>query len=172
MNQGQAVGVMIAIALLALGLMWIGWRGRQRRSEPLVGLLPQANRAQLTNPLTGEIDGEYVSSTTAGDWLERVATADLGYRSRGFVQVFEQGVLFTRSGAKDVFIPADAISEVQTSPGMAGKFVGKQGLVVITWTVAAKFEDGTDLDTGFRSARSADQTVLLEAVSKLVNSQR
>lgn len=172
MNQGQAVGVMIAVALLALGLMWIGWRGRQRRSEPLVGLLPQANPALLTGALTGEIAGEYVSSTTAGDWLERVATADLGYRSRAVVQVFEQGVLFTRTGAKDVFIPADAIGGVQTSPGMVGKFVGKEGLVVITWTVAAKFGDGTDLDTGFRTAQSSDQKALLDAVTKIVNSQR
>lgn len=172
LNHGQAVGVMIAIALVIFGLMWIGWRGRQRRSEPLVGLLPKAEPDDLTVAITEEFDGEYVSSTTHGDWLDRVSTAGLGDRSKAFVQVFERGILFTRSGASDVFIPAASIVGVETSPGMAGKFVGREGLVVITWTVAAKFGDGTDLDTGFRTAHKADQPVLLEAINKLITAQR
>lgn len=172
LNYGQAVSVMIAIALVLLGLMWIGWRGRQRRSEPLIGLLPTIELADLTGPLTLEIAGEYISSTTSGDWLDRVATADLGVRSKGYVQVFQQGIVFTRSGAPRVFVPAASIVRVETSPGMVGKFVGGDGLVVVTWTVAAKFEDGTDLDTGYRTAQRKDQPILIDAINKLISSQR
>lgn len=171
-TSAQSVSVMILIALVAFGLMWIGWRGKQRRSEPLVGLLPHIDPEDLTNPLTDEIAGQYISSTTSGDWLDRVATADLGIKSRGYVQVFEQGVYFTRSGSAPVFIPAPSIVRVETSPGMVGKFVGGDGLVVVTWTVAAKFEDGTDLDTGFRTEVRADQPTLINAITQLILSQR
>ncbi len=171
MSQSQAVSVMIAIALVALGLMWIGWRGRQRRTEPLVGLLPSIDPGQLGAPLSSQIAGQYISSTTHGDWLDRVSGAGLGNRANGYVTAYPQGVVITRVGESDVFIPAESLVAVGTATGMAGKFMGRDDLVVITWTVAAKFGEATDLDSGFLPSHRADRTAIIDAVQNLINSQ-
>jgi len=164
-----AVGIWIVIALALLAVMWFGWRGRSRRSRALVpGLPARPDDAALGEARTQPVDAVYVSSTTAGDWLDRVASHDLGFRSNATVQVFGGGVVVEREGAKDVFVPAAAVVEARTAPGMAGKFVGKDGLVVVTWRLAAPGADGTvTLDTGLRTRHAADRPLLVDAVNAL-----
>lgn len=157
-----AVAIMLTVGAAILALMWFGWRGRTRRSASLVGVLPSAPGA-LGAERTGPIPATYVSSTTTGDWLGRVAAADLGFRSAAVVQVFDAGVRIERGGAADVFVPADAVRGASLSPGMAGKYVGKDGLVVISWSTPAPDGSTTLLDTGLRTAR-ADRSVLVAAV--------
>ncbi|PJI85608.1 hypothetical protein [Luteimicrobium subarcticum] len=158
-----AVGIWIVIGIALFVIMWRGWRHRERRGAALVPDLPPVPATgDLGTTRTGEIAGVYVSSTTAGDWLDRVAAHDLGYRSRAVAQVFDTGVLITREGAHDVFVPADRLVDVTTSPGMAGKFVGKDGLVVVTWEAP-----GATLDTGLRTQHPGDRAVLVDAVRAL-----
>ena len=59
-------------------------------------------------------------------------------------------MLFDRSGAGPVFIPAASLTGVRQESGMAGKFVEKDGLLVLSWTLGSR-----ELDTGFRT-RHAD----------------
>ena len=156
-----ALAVLFLLALLA---MRTGWRGRAARSSTLLAELPQApDAAGLGDARCGPIEATYVVTTTAGDWLERVVAHDLGVRSAAVVTVYDAGVVIARTGAADVFVPAADLREVGRAPGMAGKVVGRDGLVVLGWTVG-----DLGLDTGLRTRRAADREVLTEAVHSLL----
>lgn len=83
--------------------------------------------------------------------------------------VHRSGVLIARQGAPDLFVPASALEAVSLAPGMAGKFVGQDGLVVLTWTVpAAGDAPETRLDTGLRTPIAPDRATLLNAARELL----
>ena len=168
MPPAVSVAILAVVCVLALVAMRAGWRHRARRSAVAVPELPAspADDAALGTPRTASLAATYVSSTTAGDWLDRVVAHDLGVRSRAVVRVFDAGVRIERTGARDLFVPAAALRGVRTAAGMAGKFVGRDGLVVITWQVPGT--GVTALDTGLRLRRGADRTPLIEAVGALV----
>jgi hypothetical protein len=164
-----AVALLAAIGVALLLIMWRGWRTIQVRSASKIGSLaavpaPEQRGGERTPP----IEGTYVSTTTAGDWLDRVAARELGNRAQAVVQVFDAGVLIARSGAADVFVPANALASAARSPGMTGKYVGGEGLVVVQWTTPSRAGEVTALDTGIRTLHKADRAVLADAVNNLV----
>lgn len=157
----------VVLALLVLVLFWgmrAGWRARTRRSSALVTDLP-VPPAELGSPILGPVDATYVSTTRAGDWLDRVTAHGLGVRSPARVSVFDTGVRIDRQGALDLFVPADALRSAATAPAMAGKVVGGEGLVVLTWQ--ADPADDRGLDTGLRPKHAADRTRLIDALTTL-----
>lgn len=174
----EAVGIAVLVLVLAAVLlaMRAGWRGRARRSATLVPVLPDAPE-QLGPALTEPIEATYVSTTVAGDWLDRVVAHDLGVRSSATVTVHRGGVVVARTGARDLVVPAAALRGASLEPGIAGKVVGGQGLVVLRWeAVAARGAllrgdppaRATALDTGLRPRRAADRVRLVETVTALV----
>lgn len=162
----------VSITLLALLLvaamlgMRAGWRARTRRTGELVHDLPVAS-PDLGAARTEPLESVYVSSTRAGDWLDRVTAHDLGERSAAAVQVWDAGVVVAREGTTDVFVPAGSLRGAATAPGMAGKFVGRDGLVVLTWQPDPTDERG--LDTGIHLRHPADRQVLVAAVRALID---
>jgi hypothetical protein len=113
------------------------------------------------------VEGVYVATTSAGDWMDRIAVHELGVRATADLAVSEAGLIFHRQGAADVFIPADHLTGVRTDRGIAGKVTAeKSGLVVVTWT-----HDGRELDTGFRPRRKADTAALTASISTLIGAQ-
>ncbi|MBD8058777.1 hypothetical protein IC607_07335 [Cellulomonas sp. JH27-2] len=165
-REGVAVVVLLAIVALVYVGMRAGWKRRARTTGALVPTLPTAP-ADPGAVRLGPVDATYVSTTTAGDWLDRVVAHDLGVRSQASVTVHDAGVSIARTGAADVFVPAGSLTDTSTAPGMAGKFVGKDGLVVLTW--APTTTPGAPLlDTGLRPHHSADGTALVAAVSALI----
>jgi hypothetical protein len=163
MPTWASVLVLVAIvALIGYG-MWHGWRRRARVTGEGVPALP-AVPDDLGAVRIGPLEATYVSSTTHGDWLDRVTAHHLGSRSAAEVEVHEKGVLLRRHGAIDVFVPAAALRSVGAAPGMAGKFVGGEGLVVLTWAPAA----GRALDTGLLVRHRAERPLLIEAVQSLI----
>jgi hypothetical protein len=150
--------VLIGAALI---LIWLGWRNRLRRQAD-VDPLPEVP-TELGSPLAAA-DGQYVASTTAGDWLDRIAVHNLGIRTNAELRVHPEGVLFERSGAGPVFIPASRLTGVRQESGMAGKFVEKDGLLVVSWMLGAH-----ELDTGFRTRHADDKTTLLNALQDLIS---
>jgi hypothetical protein len=161
------ITILAALGLTALWGMRAGWVHRGARTAEAVPALPAVpadGDPALGAPTTAPIEAVYVSSTVAGDWLERVVARDLGVRSGAVVQVFGGGVRIDRDGAEDLFVPAGALVGVGTAAGMAGKYVGGDGLVVLTWQVPG----GARLDTGLRTRRSQDRAVLLAAAGALV----
>lgn len=157
--------VLLGAALL-LG-MAKGWRRLQRGPSPVPA--PPAVPAEdaLGAARTAELAATYVSSTRAGDWLDRVGAHGLGVRSAATVQVRDAGVVVRRRGAPDVFVPRAALRAVGTSGGMAGKVVGGDGLVVLTWAPDPALDD-RGLDTGLRLRHAHEAETLRTATLELI----
>ena len=153
-----------AVALLALWGMWRGWQARERRTAALVPTVPAVPDG-VTTP-EDAVEATYVSSTRAGDWLERVVAHGLGLRTAALVSVHPSGVLVARTKAPDVWVPAGALRAVGTSSGQAGKFVGRDELVVLTWVPDAS--TGVPLDTALLVRHDAERPALLAAAGALV----
>ncbi len=158
--------VLLAILLLSWWGMRVGWEHRRRRTEALAPALPVV--PDDPGPVTaGPFEAVYVSSTRAGDWLDRVVANGLGVRSPARVSVHPTGVLVGRSGAPDLFVPASSLRGVTTSPGIAGKVVGGSGIVVLTWSPAGT-DDDRGLDSGLQPRHPADREALVAAVAALI----
>ena len=153
--------IMLALGAGIFALLAVGWRNRLRRQSD-VDPLP-AVPAELGAPLA-EAEGQYIASTTAGDWLDRIAVHQLGIRTNAGLSVHPEGVLFDRAGAGPVFIPAGRLTGVRQERGMAGKFVEKDGLLVLSWMLGTR-----ELDSGFRTRRPEDKTTLLAALQELIS---
>lgn len=150
----SAVLIVVVFSLLALG-----WRGRRRRQQdtaPLPGL-----PIDLSEPLCS-VEGQYVVTTTAGDWLDRIVVHGLGMKSNAVLTVHSEGIYCHRTGSPDVFVPLNRLDGVRLERGMAGKFVEKDGLVVFTWRLGTQA-----VDTGFRPRRAADRDLLTDAIGTL-----
>ncbi|WP_380168473.1 hypothetical protein [Jannaschia sp. R86511] len=162
MSQWVAGLVVLLVVPVLFALMWWGWRGRARRQGDVAApaLVPPAERgAALLEP----VDGTYVSSVRAGDWLDRVVVHGLGVRSGATLQAWPAGLWFERDGAPDVFVPAADVRAVRVETGIAGKYTVGDGLLVVRWSCG-----GTELDTGFRPRRWADAAVLAATLQPLV----
>ena len=108
MRQGLAVLVLALLVALALWGMRAGWVHRRARTDSLVPeqtLVPQDAGAVRFGP----VEAVYVSTTRAGDWLDRVNAQGLGSRSPAQVEVLDAGVRITRTGAPDLFVPRTAL---------------------------------------------------------------
>ena len=150
---------LLAIALVAavFALMRWGWRARIRRQAWLPPL--PAPPADLLERVTARAEGMYVVTTYSAQPLERIAGHGLGVRTNAEAIVAPDGVFLNRQGAPDVFIPREDLRAVSTASGMVGKFVERDGLVVLTWDLG-----DTRVDTGFR-ARTGEGSRQLEDVA-------
>lgn len=168
MTPVQSAVLLFFVGLGLLGLMWFGWRKRARRTQELVSPLPAVPADGLGEQLFETLGGIYVSSTVHGDWLERIAAQDLGFRSAANLGVYSGGVLIERSGAKDIFIPTDHLIGASEAPGIAGKVMGPSALVLIQWRIASQEDGETQLDSGFKPDHRSQQSALIAAINALV----
>lgn len=154
--------VWVAVLVLALALayygMWHGWRGRARRQGDLPAPLPLGDVAGVDR-----VDGTYVSTTTGGHWMDRIAAHELGTPSAASLGSDGSALLVAREGARGFRIPAADLQGVRRTRGIAGKVREPGGIVVLTWMLG-----GRELDTGFRPARAADADVVEAAVTALM----
>ena len=158
--------LMLVILLLSWWGMRVGWEHRRRRTQELAPALPAV--PQDLGPVTcGPFEAVYVSSTREGDWLDRVVAHDLGVRSPAKVSVHATGVLVRRTGAQDLFVPAASLRGVTTAPGIAGKVVGRDGIVVVAWAPPGT-DDERGLDSGLHPRHPADREALVAAVAALI----
>ena len=160
MTEGQLGLLLLLVVPVLWGLMWWGWRRRGRRQTD-VATLP-AVPDPLSPSVFGPAEAVYVSTTRAGDWLDRVVVHGLGTRSAADVSVHADGVLVRRSSAPDVWVPAAGLHGVRRERGAAGKFVREDGLVVLTWTLG-----DAHLDTALRTRYDDDRDGLERAVRDL-----
>ncbi len=163
-----AVGFWVVIGVLLL-LVVLG--GRRRLAQRTGQLVPQppAAPSDLGALRLAPLEATYVSSTVAGDWLERLGAHGLGDRAAASVSVHDAGVLIERDGSSPLFLPAGALRGARLAPGIAGKYVGADGLVVLTWQIPT---DGKvralDADTGLRTRHPEDKSRLIDAVAHLI----
>jgi len=165
-----AVGIWVLVGVLLLLVVLTGRRRLAARTRDTVPV-PPAVPEHLGDLRLGPLDATYVSSTLAGDWLARVGAHHLGDRSTARVSVHEAGLLVERGGAPDVFVPVAALRGVGLAPGMAGKYVGADGLVVVTWEdPEADGVAAVTLDTGLRTRLAPDRSRLVDALRHLMTS--
>ena len=149
------VAVLVAVVGLAYYGMWSGWRNRGRRNA-----VPEPrwlDEGSLT--IEESIPATYVSTTTAGNWLDRITAHGLGAISKSSLAVGDGALLVQRRGARGFAIPGADILAVARAQGIAGKVRDKEGLIVITWRLGS-----SELDTGVRPSHKAD----VERVERLV----
>ena len=168
-NYGPAIFVTLGIIVVLIGLMALGWRNRLKRQADVPA--PPGAPADLGAVIaTGE--GTYITTTTAHDYLDRIAVHGLGIRTTAVLSVHESGVIFDRSGSDALFIPRESLRDVRLDSGMAGKFVEKDGLIVIEWNIGA--HEGaadsaeTNVDTGFRARYHEQQAELFAAIESIL----
>ncbi|PUB26089.1 hypothetical protein C8K30_106177 [Promicromonospora sp. AC04] len=186
-----AIALLVACAIfLVLYVTLIGRRRLAQRTTTVVPVppaVPDGNGPDAGGPggnavgpvRFGPLEAVYVSTTLHGDWLARVGAHGLGDRSHALVSVhdngpgYDGGVLVERDGADDLWLPVSSIRSAGLAPGMAGKYVGADGLVVLTWAVPEA--DGVPaalVDTGLRTRRAEDRGGLVDAVRYLLAAQQ
>ncbi|MGB3697771.1 MAG: transporter [Gordonia sp. (in: high G+C Gram-positive bacteria)] len=138
------VALIVWLTLVAMVLR--GWRNRGRRQEEAVGEFP-AVPADLGEPVRGPHTGLYLGSTLAPSWQNRIAVGDYGDRATAELTAYPAGLLLSRHGATDIWIPEESIVAVRTERGIAGKAMSRDGVLVIRWTLPT----GTQLDSGLRA---------------------
>lgn len=123
--------------------MWRGWRRQAREQSVEFAPFPETP-AQPGEPVL-EAHGLYVCSTRAGHWQERIVTRGAGLRTTATLRCYDGGVEVDRVGAPGFWIPRESVVDVATAKGIAGKVMGTNTLLVITWRLGE-----TKVDTGFR----------------------
>ena len=155
---------LVAVCLLAVYGLMVGWRHRGARQSGLAALpaVPDGLGPDLVTPVTGM----YVSTTTAGSWQDRIVAHGLGRRAVGAIRLSAEGVCIERDGGDDIFVPAAALVDVTTAPGIAGKVIGQpDGILIVRWRLGE-----TLVDSGFRADRVELQDDFLDAAADVLPS--
>lgn len=145
------------LAFCATGylLMAHGWRSRLQRQADL----PEPPVSDGTARVTVDwVPGLYVGTTSAGDWLDRVAVHQLSDRATGELCLAEDGVHVLRDGLPEVFIPREDLTGASIEQSLAGKIVST-GMLVLTWRLGPR-----ELATAFRADDPMAHTRLRDAL--------
>jgi hypothetical protein len=166
MTRLQAVLVLVLVVAVVYALMYAGWQRRSRRhpSAAVATSAAGAGRAATAAPAPDEVsaEGTYVSTTTVASRLERVVAGGLGVRARATMAVGPRGVRWERQGAAEVHVGPARLTGVGRERGMAGKWVGQNRLVVVTW----RSDEGEEFATGFLPRSRARTQDLVAAVER------
>lgn len=163
MSDWQAGLLVLAVVPVLWGLMYLGWRRRARRQSGLPAPLEAPPGGGVGTPLVPPVAGTYVSTVSAGDWLDRVVAHGLGVRSAMRLHAGTAGLWFVRTGVRDVFVPAEDVVAVRRERGIAGKYTLEEGVVVVRWRLGE-----VELDTGFRPTVWSEAHGLVSALQVLV----
>ncbi len=138
-------------------LMLKGWRSRQRRQDDLPAPRTTAPAAE---PLLPPVEGLFVGTTTAGDWLDRIAVHGLSDRGAGWLTVTAAGVTVERDGLPDLHLPSRDIRAAAPGTRLAGKVVGTDGLLLVDWQLGDRL-----LTSGFRADDHDQHRRLADAIT-------
>lgn len=155
--------VSLAIIAALCGMIWWGWRNRKRRQSHVPA--PEDIPAALLDdePLIAA-EGMVVGTVSAGDYLDRVAVHQLGIRTTGRVEVHSAGISVLRAGARNWFIPATDLTHVRTDRGVVGKFVERDGLIIIGWQLGE-----VAVETGFRPRQTDVSHQIVTTVETVIS---
>jgi len=156
------MALVLAFLLLLLASMVFGWRRRQRSQAGVprpLELPGDPGESSLT------ASGFYVATTVAGDPLNRIAVAGLGYRARATVEVTARGLVLRIPGQAPIFIPAADIRSVQKATWTIDRAVEPGGLVLIRWMLGAADANQLEVDSYLRLGDSSED--FFESVQEL-----
>jgi hypothetical protein len=156
----------VVALLVALGLlMRRGWRRRAARQSDLPPL-PSApvERGQLLLPA---LNGRYLATTTAGDWLDRIVAQGLGVPSRAELRLTRRGLEVSRPAAANFFVPAPQLRDARLDQAIGGQVAEDAGLLIVTWQHGDRL-----LDSGFRADHPNVHPDWVDAVAGLVRERQ
>ena len=162
MSRELGVAVMIALAVVILGLMAWGWRRRMVRDSGLTVPLgvPEHAEVRLREAVL------YVATTRVDEPLERLALRGLTFRARGEAAVTDRGLALSLDGSPTVFIAAAALVSVQRATVAIDKAVEPGGLVRVRWRI-----DGDTPVDSFLRLNGGDDTAFITALEALCQAQ-
>ncbi|MEN4479964.1 transporter [Mycolicibacterium cosmeticum] len=152
MNTPTLIASLVMAAVLAVLIGFLirqmlrGWLHRAQRQAELIGTLP-ALPDTVGPALIGPTKGLYVGSTLVPHWNDRIAAGALGFRAKGALTRYPEGIMVQRTGAGPIWIPDESIVVIRTERAMTGKALTHEGILAIRW----KLPSGTEIDTGFRA---------------------
>ena len=150
------VAVFVSIIVVTLWAMRRGWRSRQRWQADIPPP-PVLDSALVSVDEGSGVQGLYLGTAIAGDWLDRVAVHGLGVRSRAEIYSTARGIAIVREGAPSFFIPRADIVGVRVDRGVAGTVRAKDSVIVVTWRLGT-----VEVDTGVRADDGAGHRTLLD----------
>jgi hypothetical protein len=162
-HVGDLVGWVIGILLVIALVYWLMRQGWNWRKTVQSGLPEPAAVPSRTTETILETEGRYAGTTTAGDWLDRVAAHRLGERSLVELSLSAEGLKVVRPASQSFFIPVGDLRGARLDKGIAGKVFPEGGLLVVTWQLGDK-----QLDSGFRADRSSDHDNWVTAIEVLI----
>ena len=156
--------VLVLATVLLIGLaLWgmrRGWQNRKARQD----WIPQPADAPPTDrALTRPVEGVFLGSSAAGDWMDRIVVFALGVRSRASASCSSDGIWLDRTGARSVFIPAADIVRLRLDRGVASTVRAKDSVIVVTWRLG----DAT-IDTGFRADDTPGHRAVLDGLAAVL----
>lgn len=163
MDKLPSALIVLSILLLALSLMWWGWRARQRRQAGLPTLpgVPEDAGAELYST-----DAFYVATTERDKPLERVAVGGLGFRARARLIVRERGIALEIPGQEALFIPFAQLESVFRARHAIDRAVERDGLVVVRCALTSSPEgDDVAVDSYLRIVDPIAATRFVDVVS-------
>ena len=161
MTREAAVLVMVAVAVVLLGLAAWGWVRRARRDRTPLIQPAELNAADVPRET---IDALYVATTVHDAPLERIAAPGLGFRSPVTVTVTDAAVALDLTNQPRITIPADRITAVTQATLTIDRVVEKDGLVRLSWLA----DTGVVVDTYLRP-RDPSARQLADALAPLAD---
>ncbi|QAV69487.1 hypothetical protein ESZ53_02940 [Salinibacterium sp. UTAS2018] len=134
--------ILVSLALILLALMVFGWYSRKRRQAHIGA--PVTPPADL-DPTELRFSGKYVSTTVAGDQLNRINVHGLGFRANCLLEVHPEGIVISRVGSPDLWVSRSNVRGITRATWTIDRVVESNGLQVIEWNL-----DGTAVDSYFR----------------------
>ncbi|TAL40742.1 MAG: hypothetical protein EPN91_12510 [Salinibacterium sp.] len=132
MDRSLLMVIVLCFLFVLLALMVLGWNTRQQRQSDIAKpALPPADRG----PVFGTFRGMYVSTTTSGDPLDRIAVHGLAFRGNVDIVVSERGVLLSIPGVDEIWIPTEDLVELRRATWTIDRVVEHDGLHVIEWNL-------------------------------------
>jgi hypothetical protein len=149
----------VLFAGIVYALMLKGWRSRQRRQGDLPPPPVATGDARRVLP---PVPGLFVGTTSAEDWLDRIAVHRLSDRSTADLLVAEDGVHVEREGLPELYLPFESIEAVSIEQSLAGKVISG-GMLVLTWRLGTR-----SLATAFRATDHSAHARLRDAITALL----
>lgn len=156
MTQEIAASMMIALAIVLLGLAWWGWRNRRVRFRHLEGSLI---RTLPSSPPLLSFEGLYVATTIAGHPMDRVPVGPLSFRAKAQFSLHPEGLVVGAQGEAPVVLGSQDGIEAGLATWTIDRVVEPEGLVMIRWTLG-----DTALDSYLRIVNT-DTTKIIETVN-------
>jgi len=155
MTREGALAVMIAVAVVLVGLLGWAWWRRTRRDSGLQAPIGEAPADASTISIHEAL---YVATTRHGDPLERLAIRGLGFRSRTDLTVTTAGIALDLTGQPRFFLPVERLIDIAQATVTIDRVVERDGLVRLTWQVDAD----TIVDTYIRLQEASTRAVVDE----------